>query len=62
MIVAPPSFTGAVYATEAEVAPVTVAVPMVGADGADGAKVVAANDDSDAIDEPTEFVAMTRNL
>ena len=62
MIVAPPSFTGAVNDTEAEVAPVTVAVPIVGAEGAEGVKVVAANDDSDAIDEPTEFVAITRNL
>jgi hypothetical protein len=47
---------------DAEVAPVTVEVPIVGAEGAEGVKVVAANDDSDAIDEPTEFVAMTRNL
>ena len=62
MIVAPPSLVGAVKETEADVAPVTVAVPIVGAEGAEGVKVVAANDDSDAIDEPTEFVAMTRNL
>jgi hypothetical protein len=62
VIVAPPSLVGAVKETEADVAPVTVAVPIVGAEGAEGVKVVAANDDSDAIDEPTEFVAMTRNL
>ena len=62
MIVAPPSLVGAVKETEADVAPVTVAVPIVGTEGAEGVKVVAANDDSDAIDEPTEFVAMTRNL
>jgi hypothetical protein len=61
-MVAPPSLVGAVNETEAEVAPVTVALPMVGAEGTDGVRVVAANEDSEAIEEPTEFVAMTRNL
>jgi hypothetical protein len=62
VIAAPPSLIGAVNEMDAEVDPVTVALPIVGADGTEGVKVAADNEDSDAIEDPTEFVAITRNL
>jgi hypothetical protein len=53
---------GAVNVTEADVAPATVADPIVGADGTDGAKVFIGAEVGEASDAPIAFVAVTRNL
>ena len=58
---APPLKTGAVKATVADVVPVDVAVPIIGASGSDGLVVIDAEALED-IDVPTELVAVTVNV
>jgi hypothetical protein len=57
VIVAPPFDAGAVQATVTDVALATVAVPIVGAPGTVAAGVTAL-DAFDALDVPTELVAV----
>jgi hypothetical protein len=55
VIVAPPSYEGAVHATVTDVALTTVAIPIVGAPGPLG---VTALDALDKLDVPAEFRAV----
>ena len=61
LIDAPPLKIGASKDTVAEVVPVAVAVPIIGASGSDGLVVIAAEALED-IDVPTELVAVTVNV
>ena len=61
VIDAPPLKTGASKATVAEVVPVAVAVPIIGASGSDGLVVIDAEALED-IDVPAELVAVTVNV
>ena len=61
MIGASPSKIGASKDTVAEVVPVAVAVPIIGASGSDGLVVIDAEALED-IDVPTELVAVTVNV
>ena len=62
MIGASPSKIGASKDTVAEVVPVAVAVPIIGASGIIGGLVVIDAEALEDIDVPTELVAVTVNV
>ena len=59
---APPSLVEPVNEMLIELGATALAVPIVGADGAVGERVLIAAEVADGIDEPMLFVAIIRNL